>query len=79
MITLAGVSASVSSSKIASRRIRRSMTAMRSIRQFFRCAGDQLVDLADAADGAGDQGVGEGAPHVVDHHLGDGVGVLVLG
>ena len=44
----------------------------------LRVGRDQLVDLRDAADGAGDQRVGPDAVVLVDHRLGTGVGAFIL-
>ena len=40
---------------------------------------DQLVDLGDALDGAGDERIRPRPVVLVDHDVRDGVGVLVLG
>jgi hypothetical protein len=74
--TFAGVAASVSISEIASRMISRSMTAMRSMRQFF--SAPRSARRAPArADRAGDQRVRQRPRCLVDDASRHGVGVLV--
>ena len=61
MTTFGGVSASPSSSKTASRRTSRSMTAMRSTRQFCACAAISASISGDPLDRAAHEAVGERA------------------